>query len=63
AIHAGKYSGLFWFGALLAGHAVPLLLILLAVDEVLPVAALLTLIGLYCYEHAFVMAPQEVPNS
>jgi Fe-S-cluster-containing dehydrogenase component/formate-dependent nitrite reductase membrane component NrfD len=26
-------------------------------------AALLSIVGLYCYEHAFVMAPQEVPNS
>ena len=26
-------------------------------------AVLLSLVGFYLYEHAFVMAPQEVPNS
>ena len=28
-----------------------------------PLALVLALVGLYLYEHAFVMAPQEVPNS
>jgi hypothetical protein len=27
------------------------------------VAGVLALAGLYAYEHAFVMAPQEIPNS
>ena len=29
----------------------------------IPIAVLAAVIGLYLYEHAFVMAPQEVPNS
>ena len=29
----------------------------------LPGAAVCALVGLYAYEHCFVMAPQEVPNA
>jgi Fe-S-cluster-containing dehydrogenase component/formate-dependent nitrite reductase membrane component NrfD len=58
----GRYRNLFWVGAILVGHLFPLLL-LLAVPDAAIAAALMTIAGLYAYEHAFVMAPQRVPNS
>ncbi len=63
AISHGKYARMFWGGAIVLGHAVPLSL--LAISGPLPaaLAALCAGVGLYCFEHAFVMAPQEVPNS
>ena len=51
------------------GHIVPLVLLLVAglggsvSLGVIAVAALATIAGLYLFEYAFVMAPQEVPNS
>ncbi len=63
AITHGKYAAQFWAGAIGVGHVVPLGL--LAVDQPLVrgLAAALCVAGLYAYEHAFVMAPQEIPNS
>ncbi|MCB8942681.1 MAG: polysulfide reductase NrfD [Ardenticatenaceae bacterium] len=67
-IRYGRYKNHFWYGSILGGHVLPLALILLAVFlntsifVVVP-AGLFTLIGLYLYEYAFVMAPQEIPNS
>lgn len=58
----GRYQHLFWIGAMLLGHLIPLL-ILLAVPSAALAAAVLAIVGLYAYEHAFVMAPQRVPNS
>jgi len=62
AMHAGKYSTLFWAGAVFLGHAVPLAFFLMP-PAFLPGAAVCALVGLYSYEHAFVMAPQEIPNA
>jgi Fe-S-cluster-containing dehydrogenase component/formate-dependent nitrite reductase membrane component NrfD len=72
-IRAGRYRLGFWGGAILAGHAVPLALVAAAVRAGDPTAAsatmalaagaALALAGLYAYEHAFVAAPQELPNS
>jgi len=62
AIHAGKYAPLFWGGAVVIGHMVPLAFFL-APPAFLPAAALCALVGLYAYEYAFVMAPQEIPNA
>jgi hypothetical protein len=51
------------------GHALPLALLLLAIalpGVGLParaLAGLAAIIGLYAFEYAFVMAPQEIPNS
>ncbi len=59
AIHEGAYARHYWLGAILVGHVLALALAPFAA----PVAALCALVGLYLYEHAFVMAPQEVPNS
>ena len=59
----GKYARLTWLGSVAIGHIVPIGLV--AVDHALApvVAALCATVGLYCYEYAFVMAPQEIPNS
>lgn len=68
AIRRGKHANSFWWGGVVVGHLAPLLLVALTIS--LPgvaaldsLAAVLAVIGLYAYEHAFVMAPQEVPNS
>jgi Fe-S-cluster-containing dehydrogenase component/formate-dependent nitrite reductase membrane component NrfD len=62
-ISHGKYAMQFWGGSIIGGHVVPFALLFLGMPIVAAVAAVLTFIGLYFYEHAFVMAPQEVPNS
>jgi Fe-S-cluster-containing dehydrogenase component/formate-dependent nitrite reductase membrane component NrfD len=64
AIKWGRYRHYFWGGSLGLGHLLPLA-ILLGTGSV-PLAALAGLAviaGLYLYEYAFVMAPQEIPNS
>lgn len=72
-IKYGRYRRWYWWGAVGLGHVVPVGLLLLvmaglpdqaALSTTAAVsAAILTLVGLYAYEYAFVMAPQEVPNS
>lgn len=62
-ITRGRYRIHFWVGSVGLGHAVPLALLVTGTAAGGTAAALLTLIGLYCYEYAFVMAPQEIPNS
>ena len=56
----GEYKLHFWGGAIVVGCLLPIVLMLLGAT---PVAAICALIGLYFYEHVFVMAPQKVPNS
>jgi hypothetical protein len=70
AIRAGRYRGWFWGGAIVLGHGVPLVWLYgalavggLAGAWLVALAALAAIAGLYAYEHAFVMAPQEIPNS
>lgn len=66
SITHGKYRRQFWGGALALGHLVPLVLLLLpspAPAALAAVAAACALAGLFFYEHAFVLAPQELPNS
>lgn len=64
-ITQGHYAPHFWGGAIALGHAIPLALLLLlpGMPVAVAVAGLCALGGLYLYEYAFVMAPQEVPNS
>jgi hypothetical protein len=67
-IRHGYYKNYFWWGSIGLGHVVPLILAIVAVllttlPVVGAVAGLCALIGLYLYEYAFVMAPQEIPNS
>lgn len=61
-IWAGRYRHHFWGGAMMLGHLIPL--VLLAVGgQALIVAGAAALVGIYCYEHAYVTAPQDIPNS
>lgn len=63
-IHAGKYKGQFWAGSVFVGHVLPFGLVLASPTPALGAfAAVACAVGLYLFEHAFVMAPQEVPNS
>ena len=67
-IRYGRYKNHFWFGSILLGHILPIALIIFAFFAnanlfVVAIGGLLALIGLYLYEYAFVMAPQEIPNS
>ncbi|MCH9688063.1 MAG: polysulfide reductase NrfD [Deltaproteobacteria bacterium] len=59
----GRYRHRFWWGAIVMGHAAPLALLATGSTGLVAVGAVLAGVGLYLYEHAFVMAPQEIPNS
>jgi Fe-S-cluster-containing dehydrogenase component/formate-dependent nitrite reductase membrane component NrfD len=68
AISHGRYRRHFWWGSIALGHAAPLLLAGLAwwvtgLAAAAAAAGLATVVGLYLFEYAFVMAPQEIPNS
>ena len=70
AMRRGRYRHHFWWGAVAAGHVAPLALLALSPGGagggwgwLAPAAGLLALAGLYLYEHAFVFAAQDVPNS
>ncbi len=60
----GKYKPHYWF-SLIVGAALPLAVVTFAnaSPPALAAAGLLSLLGLFAYEWAFVMAPQEVPNN
>lgn len=62
-ITKGRYKHHFWTGAIVLGHLVPLALLFAGAPWALALAGVLSIAGLYLYEHAFVMAPQEIPNS
>ena len=62
-ISHGKYRNHFWLGSILVGHIVPLALLAIGNPIAAFIAGLCTIAGLYAFEYAFVMAPQEVPNS
>ncbi len=62
-ITRGRYRVHFWGGAIILGHLVPAGLLFASSPILAAVAGLAAIVGLYLYEHAFVMAPQEVPNS
>ncbi len=62
AISHGRYRIHFWWGSIVLGHLLPLGLLLLG-GPLLAVGGIAAIIGLYLFEYAFVMAPQEIPNS
>jgi formate-dependent nitrite reductase membrane component NrfD len=62
-ISHGKYRNHFWWGGVGLGHLIPLALFFAASTAAMPVAALSAIVGLFFYEYAFVMAPQQIPNS
>lgn len=60
----GPFAGLFWGGAVTLGHLLPMGLLLVSCEGAYGAAAGLAAgIGLYCFEHVWVMAPQHVANS
>lgn len=59
----GRYRNHFWWGSLVGGHLLPLAFVWIGGDLSLAAAGAAALVGLYLYEYAFVMAPQEIPNS
>jgi Fe-S-cluster-containing dehydrogenase component/formate-dependent nitrite reductase membrane component NrfD len=62
-IRHGRHARTFWWGAIVLGHLLPLAL-LAAPSSMLDVLAVVAaIVGLYAYEHVFVLAPQEIPNS
>jgi hypothetical protein len=63
-ITAGRYA-IHYRASLIFGLALPLIIVLLAAASplALAVAALLSIAGLFAYEWAFVMAPQDIPNN
>lgn len=65
AIKQGRYRRHFWLGSIGLGHVLPL--VLMAFWSAAPIlgalAAVASTAGLYLFEYAFVMAPQEIPNS
>lgn len=68
AISHGPYRGWFWGGGIVLGHLVPLVLLGIGLTAgglgwLAGLAAIAAIAGLYAFEHAFVMAPQEIPNS
>ena len=62
-ITKGRYSNLFWWGAILLGNVGPLALVLFGGVALLPVAAVLVLIGIYLTEKIWVEAPQRIQLS
>ncbi|MBI1800892.1 MAG: polysulfide reductase NrfD, partial [Chloroflexi bacterium] len=60
----GRYRRWYW-ASVIGGLVLPLVLVGLAgtVAIALSIAGLLAIGGLYAYEWAFVMAPQQVPNN
>jgi len=62
-ISHGKYKDHFWRGSVILGHIVPFVLLLFGVTPLVAIAGLCAIVGLYFFEYAFVMAPQDVSNS
>ncbi len=60
----GRYARYYW-GSIIIGLVVPLTIIVLAGPSpvALTLASILAIGGLFAYEWAFVMAPQQVPNN
>lgn len=59
---SGRYKNFYWAGVV-AGTALPLLLVYAGGLSLLGVGAVLALLGLLAYEHAYVQAGQSVPLS
>jgi formate-dependent nitrite reductase membrane component NrfD len=62
-ISHGRYKNHFWWGSIALGHAIPLGLMMVGGPLPAAIAAVCAMIGLFLFEYAFVMAPQDIPNS
>jgi formate-dependent nitrite reductase membrane component NrfD/ferredoxin len=58
----GKFRNHYWWGGIVFGHIIPLALFFIFSTAV-PAAVACSVVGLFFYEYAFVMAPQHIPNS
>lgn len=63
SIRSGRYSSLFWGGAVATGTVLPLLIGVLLPPGWLPLAGGLALVGVFLAEHIWVRAPQQIPLS
>jgi len=59
----GRFRNHYWWGGITLGHLIPLMLFFAFSTFALPVAVACSVVGLFFYEYAFVMAPQYIPNS
>jgi formate-dependent nitrite reductase membrane component NrfD len=58
----GRYKNVFWFGVVLIGNVLPLILLLfLPSTQILIIASVLSLIGMYFTEKIWIEAPQRIP--
>ena len=62
-ITRGPYRGRFWWGVIVGGHLIPILLLMSGLYPVVPVAAVLVLGGLWLWEDLWVRAGQALPLS
>jgi Fe-S-cluster-containing dehydrogenase component/formate-dependent nitrite reductase membrane component NrfD len=62
-IVSGRFGRFFWYGSLVLGNVVPLLLIALGGPILFVVAGVLVLVGIYITEHIWIRAPQLIPLS
>ena len=59
----GRFRNHFWWGGIVLGHAVPLAILFIFTPFTIPLMVVCTVVGLFFYEYAFVLAPQHIPNS
>jgi Fe-S-cluster-containing dehydrogenase component/formate-dependent nitrite reductase membrane component NrfD len=62
-ITSGEFKRAFWFGMILAGNVLPLMLIFAGQTWAFALAGVLILIGLWFAESIWVKAPQRIPLS
>lgn len=62
-IYRGRYRILFWVGSVGLGSLVPLALILTGIPALVAISAVLALAGIFATEHAWIEAPQLIPQS
>ncbi len=60
-ITKGRYSGLFWIGAITLGNIIPLAMLIYGGNEVMLLASILVLAGILITEKIWVEAPQRIP--
>ena len=61
----GRYKNAFWFGAIVLGNILPVVLLIFSAGNpiMLALAGVFVLIGIYITEHIWVEAPQRIPLS
>ncbi|MAT54333.1 MAG: 4Fe-4S ferredoxin [Saprospirales bacterium] len=60
-ITKGRYSRLFWFGAIVMGNLLPFALLIYGGNELMLAASVLVLAGILITEKIWVEAPQRIP--